>query len=172
MTQGRNLLDGQDITQVGLVTYRKQVAAVMQDDTLLSGSIADNLTLFDPEPNYLRMQQCAQMAAINADISKMTMGYNTLVGDMGNQFSGGQVQRLLLARALYQQPSLLFMDEATSHLDVNNEARISEQIKHLDMTRIIIAHRPETIKQAQRVLVMHQGKVYTRDEMQRLMSNA
>lgn len=167
-TQGRILLDGQDITQIGLTQYRQQIAAVMQDDTLLSGSIADNLTFFEPEPNYLRMQQCAQMAAIETDINKMTMGYNTLVGDMGSQFSGGQVQRLLLARALYQQPSLLFMDEATSHLDIDNEAKISEQIKHLEMTRIIIAHRPETIKQAQRVLVMHRGKVYTPEEMQQL----
>ncbi|AQS39750.1 colicin V processing peptidase [Shewanella psychrophila] len=167
-TQGRILLDGQDITQIGLTQYRQQIAAVMQDDTLLSGSIADNLTFFEPEPNYLRMQQCAQMAEIDTDIHKMTMGYNTLVGDMGSQFSGGQVQRLLLARALYQQPSLLFMDEATSHLDIDNEAKISEQIKHLEMTRIIIAHRPETIKQAQRVLVMYQGKVYTPEEMQQL----
>ncbi|PKG58525.1 peptidase domain-containing ABC transporter [Shewanella sp. GutDb-MelDb] len=167
-TQGRILIDGQDITQIGLTQYRQQIAAVMQDDTLLSGSIADNLTFFEPEPNYLRMQQCAQLAAIDSDISKMTMGYNTLVGDMGSQFSGGQVQRLLLARALYQQPSLLFMDEATSHLDIENEAKISEQIKHLEMTRIIIAHRPETIKQAQRVLVMHQGKVYTPEELQQL----
>ncbi|WP_442802091.1 MULTISPECIES: peptidase domain-containing ABC transporter [unclassified Shewanella] len=142
-SKGRILLDGQDITQIGLTQYRQQIAAVMQDDTLLSGSIADNLTFFDPEPNYLRMQQCAQVAAIDGDISKMTMGYNTLVGDMGSQFSGGQVQRLLLARALYQQPSLLFMDEATSHLDIENEAKISEQIKHLKMTRVIIAHRPE-----------------------------
>ncbi len=164
-TQGRILLDGQDITQIGLTQYRKQIAAVMQDDTLLSGSIADNLTFFDPEPNYLRMQQCAQHAAIDTDINKMTMGYNTLVGDMGSQFSGGQVQRLLLARALYQQPSLLFMDEATSHLDIENEAKISERVKHLEITRVIIAHRPETIKQASRVLVMHQGKVYTREEM-------
>jgi ATP-binding cassette subfamily B protein RaxB len=171
-TQGRILLDGQDITQIGLTQYRQQIAAVMQDDTLLSGSIADNLTFFEPEPNYLRMQQCAQMAAIDSDISKMIMGYNTLVGDMGSQFSGGQVQRLLLARALYQQPSLLFMDEATSHLDIDNEAKISEQIKHLEMTRVIIAHRPETIKQAQRVLVMHQGKVYTQDEKQKLVGTA
>lgn len=171
-TQGRILLDGQDITQIGLTQYRQQIAAVMQDDTLLSGSIADNLTFFEPEPNYLRMQQCAQLAAIDSDISKMTMGYNTLVGDMGSQFSGGQVQRLLLARALYQQPSLLFMDEATSHLDIENEAKISEQIKHLKMTRVIIAHRPETIKQAQRVLIMHQGKVYTQDEMQELVGTA
>ncbi|MCL1048731.1 peptidase domain-containing ABC transporter [Shewanella abyssi] len=171
-TQGRILLDGQDITQIGLTQYRQQIAAVMQDDTLLSGSIADNLTFFEPEPNYLRMQQCAQMAAIETDINKMTMGYNTLVGDMGSQFSGGQIQRLLLARALYQQPSLLFMDEATSHLDIDNEAKISEQIKHLAMTRVIIAHRPETIKQAQRVLVMHQGKVYTQEEMQKLVGTA
>ncbi len=87
---------------------------------------------------------------------------------MGSQFSGGQVQRLLLARALYQQPSLLFMDEATSHLDIENEAKISEQIKQLFMTRIIIAHRPETIKQANRVLVIHQGKVYTQEELQQV----
>ena len=167
-TQGRILLDGQDITQIGLTQYRKQIAAVMQDDTLLSGSIADNLTFFDPEPNYLRMQQCAQHAAIDTDINKMTMGYNTLVGDMGSQFSGGQVQRLLLARALYQQPNLLFMDEATSHLDIENEAKISERVKHLEITRVIIAHRPETIKQASRVLVMHQGKTYTPEEVQQL----
>ncbi|WP_028773936.1 peptidase domain-containing ABC transporter [Shewanella waksmanii] len=170
-TQGRVLLDGQDITQIGLTQYRQQIAAVMQDDTLLSGSIADNITFFDPEPNYLRMQQCAQHAAIETDISKMNMGYNTLVGDMGSQFSGGQVQRLLLARALYQQPRLLFMDEATSHLDINNEAKISEQIKQLEMTRVIIAHRPETIKQAEQVLVMHQGKVYTQAQMQQLQQS-
>ncbi|WP_394203873.1 peptidase domain-containing ABC transporter [Shewanella waksmanii] len=167
-TQGRILIDGQDITQIGLIQYRRQIAAVMQDDTLLSGSIADNITFFDPEPNYLRMQQCAQLAAIESDISKMNMGYNTLVGDMGSQFSGGQIQRLLLARALYQQPRLLFMDEATSHLDIDNEAKITEQIKQLEMTRVIIAHRPETIKQAQQVLVMYQGKVYTQAQMQQL----
>lgn len=90
---------------------------------------------------------------------------------MGNQFSGGQVQRLLLARALYQSPSILFMDEATSHLDIMNEAKISEQIKALCMTRIIIAHRSETIKQAEdRVVVMHQGKIMTAEELQQAQS--
>ena len=164
-TKGRILLDGQDITNIGLTQYRKHIAAVMQDDTLLSGSVADNITFFDPEPNYVRMQHCAHLAAIDVDIAQMPMGYNALVGDMGSQFSGGQVQRLLLARALYQQPNILFMDEATSHLDIENEARISEQVRELDMTRIIVAHRPETIKQAQRVIVMHQGKVYTPEEI-------
>ncbi len=136
----------------------------MQDDTLLSGSILDNLCFFDPEPNLLRIQQCVQLAAIDSDISRMPMGYNTLVGDMGNQFSGGQVQRLLLARSLYKQPRVLFMDEATSHLDIDNEQNISEHIKLLPITRVIIAHRPETIKQAQRVMVMNKGGLFALDE--------
>lgn len=164
-TSGRILLDGQDITHIGLTQYRQQLAAVMQDDTLLSGSVADNITFFDPEPNLVKMQQCAHLAAIDTDINHMPMGYNALVGDMGSQFSGGQIQRLLLARALYQEPSLLFMDEATSHLDIDNEAKISEQIKQLEMTRVIIAHRPETIKQADKVVVMVAGKIATQEEL-------
>lgn len=164
-SSGRIVLDGQDITQIGLTQYRQQVAAVMQDDSLLSGSIADNITFFDPEPNYIKMQQCAHLAAIDNDINTMAMGYNSLVGDMGSQFSGGQVQRLLLARALYQEPKLLFMDEATSHLDIKNEARISQQIKQLKMTRVIIAHRPETIKQADRIVIMLGGRLVSQKEL-------
>lgn len=150
-TSGKVLLDSKDITQVGLKNYRKKIAAVMQDDTLLAGSIADNISFFDPQPNYLKIEQCAHLAAIHDDITKMTMGYNSLVGDMGSNLSGGQIQRLLLARALYQSPCVLFMDEATSHLDKDNEAKISEQIQHLPMTRIMIAHRQETINMAEQV---------------------
>jgi ATP-binding cassette subfamily B protein RaxB len=87
------------------------------------------------------------------------MGYYSLVGDMGNQFSGGQIQRLLLARALYQQPRVLLLDEATSHLDVANECHIAQQIRALTMTRIIVAHRPETIREADRVLLVERGKL-------------
>jgi len=150
-TSGRVLLDGKDINQLGLKNYRKQIAAVMQQDTLLAGSIADNISFFDPQPNLLKIEQCARLASIHEDIDKMTMGYNSLVGDMGSNLSGGQVQRILLARALYQSPSVLFMDEATSHLDKDNEAKISEQIQHLPMTRIMIAHRQETISKAKQV---------------------
>lgn len=156
-TSGKVLLDGMDITQLGLKNYRKQIAAVMQDDTLLAGSIADNISFFDPQPNYLKIEQCARHAAIHSDITKMTMGYNSLVGDMGSNLSGGQLQRLLLARALYQSPSVLFLDEATSHLDQENEAKISEQIKHLEMTRIMIAHRQETINMADKVFELQGG---------------
>jgi ATP-binding cassette subfamily B protein RaxB len=156
-TSGKILLDGKDITQVGLKNYRKHIAAVMQDDTLLTGSIADNISFFDPQPNYLKVEQCAHVAAIHNDITKMTMAYNSLVGDMGSNLSGGQIQRLLLARALYQSPCVLFMDEATSHLDKDNEAKISEQIQHLPITRIMIAHRQETINMAEQVYQLNNG---------------
>jgi len=156
-TSGKILLDGKDITQVGLKNYRKHIAAVMQDDTLLAGAIADNISFFDPQPNYLKVEQCAHLAAIHEDINKMTMGYNSLVGDMGSNLSGGQIQRLLLARALYQSPCVLFMDEATSHLDKDNETKISEQIQHLPMTRIMIAHRQETINMAEQVYLLNDG---------------
>lgn len=110
----------------------------MQDDTLLAGSIADNISFFDPQPNHLLIELCAQHAAINDDITAMTMGFNSMVGDMGSNLSGGQIQRLLLARALYQSPCVLFMDEATSHLDTKNEAKISEQIQHLLLSYLLI----------------------------------
>jgi ATP-binding cassette subfamily B protein RaxB len=158
-TSGKVLLDDKDITHLGLKNYRKHIAAVMQDDTLLAGSIADNINFFDPQPNYLKLEQCAHMSAILDDINKMTMGYHSLVGDMGSNLSGGQIQRLLLARALYQSPCVLFMDEATSHLDKDNEAKISEQIRHLPMTRIMIAHRQETINMAKQVYSLDKGKL-------------
>jgi len=158
-TSGRILLDGQDIRQIGLRAYRQQVGAIMQDDQLLAGSIADNISFFDAEANYLRIEHSAQMALIHQDITKMTMGYSALVGDMGSNLSGGQTQRLLLARALYKQPSILFMDEATSHLDMATEGKITEQIQTLKMTRFIIAHRLETISQADRILELRNGKL-------------
>ena len=156
-TSGKILLDGKDITQLGLKNYRKHIAAVMQDDTLLAGSISDNISFFDPQPNYLKTEQCAKLAAIDDDIKKMTMGYHSMVGDMGSNLSGGQIQRLLLARALYQSPCVLFMDEATSHLDKENEAKISQQIQHLPITRIMIAHRQETINMAEQVYYLNEG---------------
>lgn len=159
-TQGQVLLDGKDITQLGLQAYRQAIGAVMQDDTLLAGSIADNISFFDPTPNYPKIEKCAQLAAIHHDISKMTMGYNALVGDMGANLSGGQIQRLLLARALYQSPCILFMDEATSHLDQQNEAKISEQIQKLSLTRIMIAHRQETISTASKVYQLENGQLH------------
>ena len=157
--EGIILLDGVEITKIGLVKYREMVAAVMQDDSLLSGSIIDNISFFDPKPNIHLAQQCARIAAIDTEMSEMAMGYNTLVGDMGNGFSGGQVQRLLLARALYKKPKILFLDEATSHLDSDNETKIVNKISHLPMTRIIISHRYETVSRAERKFLLQDGQI-------------
>jgi ATP-binding cassette subfamily B protein RaxB len=158
-TSGRILLDGQDIRQIGLRAYRQQVGAIMQDDKLLAGSIADNISFFDAEANHIRIEHSAQMASIHQDITEMTMGYSALVNDMGSNLSRGQTQRMLLARALYKQPSILFMDEATSHLDISTEEKVTEQIETLKMTRVVIAHREETISRADTIFELHTGKL-------------
>lgn len=152
-------VDGIDIKKLGLHQYRQQIGVVMQDDQLLSGSIADNIAFFEPMRDMERIRWACNVAAINKDIESMVMGYNTLVGDMGTSLSGGQVQRLLLARALYKQPKILFMDEATSHLDTELEKSVNTVIKTLSITRIIIAHRPETIASADRVISLQEGRL-------------
>lgn len=139
--------------------YRQQISGVLQDDQLLSGSIADNIACFEQNIDFEKVLVCAQLACIHEEIMQTSMQYNTLVGDMGASLSGGQKQRILLARAFYRQPRILFMDEATSHLDVSNEAQINTHIKQLNMTRIVIAHRPETIKMADRVYALNQGEL-------------
>ncbi|WP_404397705.1 peptidase domain-containing ABC transporter [Idiomarina loihiensis] len=158
-SSGKIEVDGVDITHIGLRNYRQQIAAVMQDDQLMSGSIAENISFFDTKLDMERVVNCAQMAGIHQDISSMQMGYNALIGDMGSTLSGGQKQRVLLARALYRQPKILFMDEATSHLDVQLEHHVNHAIKQQNMTRIIIAHRPETILNADRIIQLHGGRL-------------
>ncbi len=156
---GQVMVDGIDIKTLGLHNYRNQIASVMQDDQLLSGSIADNICFFDSTPNQRRIEKCARIAAIHHEIMQMPMGYNSLIGDMGASLSGGQKQRILLARALYKKPRILFVDEATSHLDTRLEEAINRNIKLLKITRIMIAHRPETIESADRVVLLQQGRI-------------
>ncbi len=157
--KGQVRIDGIDISKLGNNNYRNQIAAVMQDDQLLSGSIADNICFFDPEFDLKKIEACAKLAAIHDDIMAMPMAYNSLIGDMGNTLSGGQKQRVILARALYKKPKILFLDEATSHLDCALEHHVNESIKYLKMTRIIIAHRQETINSADRVLSLEKGNL-------------
>ena len=145
---------GKNINHWGLANYRQWVSTVLQEDQLLAGSVADNIALFDETANQKRIEWAASLAAIHRDIVNMPMGYHTLVGDMGSVFSSGQKQRLLLARALYRKPRLLILDEATSHLDVACERAVNGAIESLRMTRIIIAHRPETIQSADRIITL------------------
>lgn len=154
-------VDGVALAGFGIERYRNAVASVMQDDQLFAGSIAENICFFDLQPDYGRIEASARLASIHEDITAMPMQYNTLVGDMGAVLSGGQKQRLLLARALYRQPSILFLDEATSHLDIAGEQNVNEAISGLRLTRIIVAHRPETIASADRVIVLEGGKIVT-----------
>jgi ATP-binding cassette subfamily B protein RaxB len=122
-------------------------------DRLFAGSIAENIAAFDPAADPAWIAECAQMASVHDEIMMTLMGYETLVGDMGSSLSGGQRQRLVLARALYRRPSVLLLDEATSHLDATNEAAINAAVRHLPMTRIIVAHRDSTLAMTDRVIV-------------------
>ena len=141
-TSGEVLIDGLPLSTVGAQAYREQVGAVMQEDQLLSGSIADNICFFDPSYDQERMIECARLAGVHDEIMAMPMTYNSLIGDMGSSLSGGQKQRVLLARALYRQPKVLFLDEGTAHLDTDKEAEVHRNLRALSMTRINVAHRP------------------------------
>lgn len=149
---------GYTLKQIGLRNYRSLIGTVLQDDQLFAGSLMDNICFLQEIPDEEWMQECAKIAGIHDEIFAMPMGYHTLVGDMGTVLSGGQKQRVLLTRALYRRPKILFLDEATSHLDLENENRISKAIVALKITRIMIAHRPQTIAIADRVIRLENGK--------------
>ena len=157
-SDGTVMVDGRDIrTADGPAAYRDRIAGVMQNDGLFAGSIAENISSFDEQIDFAWLEECAARAAILDDIRKTPMGFETLVGDMGSTLSGGQKQRVILARALYRRPSILFLDEATSHLDEPTEAAIANALRAFKMTRIIVAHRPATIAHADMVLDMVPG---------------
>jgi ATP-binding cassette subfamily B protein RaxB len=152
-------IDGTALRQADAHSYRRQIASAMQDDTLFSGSLAENIAFFDDDLDMERVYDAARLACIDADIGQMAMGYETPVGDMGSSLSGGQRQRLLLARALYQKPHILFLDEGTSNLDVTTEKAVNDAVSTLGITRIVVAHRPQTIAMADRVLEIRDGQL-------------
>jgi ATP-binding cassette, subfamily B, bacterial CvaB/MchF/RaxB len=156
---GEIRVGGVPLRQLGLRGWRDMIGTVMQDDQLFAGSITDNISFFDSHADPAWVSQCAQLAAVHDEIEAMPMGYHTLIGDMGASISGGQKQRILLARALYKRPKILFLDEATSALDVDRERLVNQAIRQLDLTRVIVAHRPETMASASRVIVLKDGHV-------------
>lgn len=152
---GRVEVNGIDIQQLGINNYHKMIACVMQDDKLFSGSIRENICGFAEEVDDAWMQECARASYLHEVIMCMLMGYETLIGELGEGLSGGQKQRLFIARAIYRKPGVLFMDEATSALDKESEAIVNQAIKELSITRVIIAHRETTISSADRVIFLN-----------------
>ena len=157
--EGEIRVAGVPLARIGRTPWRACVGAVMQDDALFAGTLAENIAFFDPQPDLARIGLCAELAAIRDDIEAMPMGLHTLVGDMGTTLSGGQKQRILLARALYKGPRVLILDEATSHLDVQREAGVNAAVARMGITRIVIAHRPETVAAAERVVALEGGRI-------------
>jgi len=156
---GEIVADGRPLTPGALGAWRARIGVVMQDDQLFAGSIGDNISFFADAPDPERVEACARQAAVLDDVRAMPMGFHTLIGDMGTVLSGGQKQRVLIARALYRAPGLLLLDEATSHLDLARERAVNAAIAGLPMTRIVVAHRRETILSADRIIVLDKGKV-------------
>ena len=150
--KGAVKIDGQDLRDIDRSDWRSRIGVVMQEDRLLSGTLADNISFFDPEIDMQRVYKAAMAAQIHETIAALPMNYQLQIGDMGSILSGGQKQRVLLARALYQDPAVLFLDEGTANLDVETEAAIVQIIRDLPITRIIVAHRPAFLEASDRIL--------------------
>jgi ATP-binding cassette, subfamily B, bacterial CvaB/MchF/RaxB len=153
-TAGQVLVEGLSPSQETWRAWRRDVGVVAQDDRLLAGTVSENISFFDPDEDATEVHQAAELAGISDEILRRPMGYNSLVGYHGTTLSGGQRQRVLLARALYRRPRVLVLDEGTANLDPEAEERISDVVASLDVTRIVVAHRPALIQRADRVITL------------------
>ena len=162
--EGDILYDGRSLSTTGVRAIRHQIGVVMQDDRLLSGSLYDNISFFDPEMDGERVEMCAKAAYVYKDIMDMPMGFQSLIGDMGSILSGGQKQRVLLARALYHNPKILFLDEGTANLDPQTERSVLNLLTRLPVTQITVAHRAAAIENCNRIFHVENGKVQEIDK--------
>jgi len=155
-TEGELSASGRDLRDWDRAQFRGRIGVVMQDDHLFVGTIEDNIAFFDPNHDPARVRECARLAMIDQEIEAMPMQYNTIVGSLGTALSGGQKQRVLLARALYRRPQLLFLDETFDQLDLAREQRVVEQLRSTGMGVVIISHRPDTVRNADRIVQLGQ----------------
>ncbi|MET8145096.1 ATP-binding cassette domain-containing protein [Sphaerisporangium sp. NPDC005288] len=166
---GQVLYDGGDLRDLDLRRVRSQVGVVMQQARVLRGSVMENIVGDVPGATEQDAWRAARLADLDGDIAAMPMGMHTVVGEDNASFSGGQLQRLLIARALVKRPKILILDEATSALDNHTQALVSRRIAELDITRIVIAHRLSTIRSADRIYVLDQGRVVADGPFEELM---
>lgn len=169
-TEGNLYFDAFLLQNTNHQMLRAQCGVVLQDPFLFSGSIRDNITVSNDKIPLKRVMWAAQMAGIHDEIMQLPMQYETRVAEGGSGFSGGQIQRLVLARALVNRPAVLLLDEATSHLDSMTEAVVEENLNRLSCTRIVIAHRLSTIKNADQILVMDTGQIIEQGTHEELMT--
>ena len=160
-TYGEIKMGNMNISSINLRTWRNMCGVVMQDGKLFNDTILSNIVLDDEHIDYERLHKVCRMAQIAKEINGMPKGYETVIGERGRGISGGQKQRLLIARALYREPDFLFLDEATNSLDVINEKKIVEALNAAfkNRTVIVVAHRLSTIRNADQIIVLHQGKI-------------
>lgn len=152
-------IDAEPIQKWDYQSLRSQIGMVLQGDELLSGTIAENVCFFDPTLDEQRVRECLGLASLAADIAVLPLGIHTPVGDLGSNLSGGQRQRVLIARALYRNPTILILDEATSNLDVTTEQTIIANLIKNHRTLVVVSHRPETMKSMDRILIVQEGKI-------------
>lgn len=158
-TQGRVLLDGVELQRIAHADLARQVGVMLQEPFLLNDSVRANLTLSAPDAPESVLREAARLACIDERIAGLPRGYDTLIGEGGARLSGGERQRLALARALVRQPRLLLLDEATSSLDLATERCVHENLRSIGCTRVVIAHRLETVRDADRILVIDGGRI-------------
>jgi ATP-binding cassette subfamily B protein len=156
---GKICYDGRPLADLGLSRLRRQIGVVLQDSFLIGGTIRENIALHQPDLPLAQIMEAARLAGIHEEIERLPMKYESWVGEGGSALSGGQRQRLVLARALAPRPKILILDEATSHLDAATEAAIQSTLDQLDATCLIVAHRLSTVRHADRILVLDQGRI-------------
>ncbi|MCS7102079.1 MAG: peptidase domain-containing ABC transporter [Burkholderiaceae bacterium] len=151
-TEGVLTANGRDVREWDRAALRSRIGVVLADDQLFVGTIEDNISFFDPNHDPARVRACARAAMIDREIEAMPMQYNTMVGSLAHALSAGQKQRILLARALYRGPQILFLDEAFDQLDLALESAVTEQLRRLGLGLVLVSHRPETVRAVDRIV--------------------
>jgi ABC-type bacteriocin/lantibiotic exporter with double-glycine peptidase domain len=159
LNEGEILYDGVSLPRLNYRTLRSQIGVVLQEPAIFSGTIRQTIAAHDPDLAWEQIVEAAQAAAIHDEIMALPLGYDTVLAEGGADLAGGQRQRLALARALAHRPPILLLDEATSHLDAVTESIVDQNLSDLQCTRIVIAHRQSTFRNAGLILVLDQGEV-------------